>query len=66
MMDISALRDDLDAALREDDLVSIRTLVYDLWDKCYWELMHRRISLRDTVGELYSFSNMVLRSVEDE
>jgi hypothetical protein len=65
MIRIVALRDDLEACLKEGNPGMIYDLAAELWDTCYECLYVADKRLRDTVGELHLLSNTILGSVEN-
>jgi len=66
MVEITALRDDLDTCLKEGDPETSYGATIDLWDVCYDTLYQADKRLRNMIGELYAFSNTILRSVIDD
>lgn len=66
MIEIAALRDDLETCLKEGDPGMIYDLTVELWDTCYEHLYVADKRLRDTVGELHMLSSTILRSVEND
>jgi hypothetical protein len=64
MVGIATNRDELSIRLKEGDLDAILDATSELWDTCYNFLEQADKRLRDMVGELYGFSNAILRSVE--
>ena len=67
MISITVSRDHLQRLLREDDppIADVYEEILNLWDVCYNALYQADKRLRDKVGELYMFSNAIIRSIDD-
>lgn len=68
MIAIAVSRDNLQLFLKEDDspIAELHEEILNLWDACYDALYRADKRFRDTVGELYVFSNAIIRSMDDE
>lgn len=66
MIAIAISQGNMETCLKENDLENLYEATTALWDECYDALYRADKHLRDAVGELYAFSKIILRSVEND